>query len=184
MKTLFKKSNGFGILEVLMAGVVLIIVLGALVMLARTAIKNSQYMQERAQATNLASEGIEIVRQIRDSNLIDGNSLTGWNTMENQGVFKYDVDYYVTFNTDASDPDLGHYRLVQGAYDITKIDNVSFLRKIKFYNIANYDLLMSPTDVSNDGKNGAIVEATVSWSSAPTHSITIRELITNSRFVF
>lgn len=167
-------------LEVLMAGVILIIVLGALVMLARTAIKNSQYMQERAQATNLASEGIEIVRQIRDTNLIDGSSATGWRSMVDTGSadFEYGVDYYVTF-----DSATGTYRLSTLEYS-TSIDNVSFLRKIKFYNIANSDLLMSPTDVNNAGKNGAIVEATVSWSSAPTHSITIRELITNSRFVF
>ena len=74
-------KKGFGLLEVLLAGLIIIMMLSALVIVARAAIQNSIYLQQRSQATFLAQEGMEIVRQIRDTNYVDGDNKTKWNTL-------------------------------------------------------------------------------------------------------
>ena len=85
-----KHKKGFGILEVLLAGIVIVIVLGSLVFLARNTLNSSIYLSQKAQATFLAQEGIEIVRNIRDSNYIDSNNKTQWDTLliDNSGDAK------------------------------------------------------------------------------------------------
>lgn len=78
---LSSKKKGFGLLEVLISGLIIIMILAALVMIARASMNNNQYMQKRAQALYLAQEGIENVRYNRDSNWIDGLPDTAWNSM-------------------------------------------------------------------------------------------------------
>lgn len=74
-------KKGFGLLEVLISAVIIIMILSALVIIGRRALANSAYLQQRAQAIYLAQEGIEIVRQMRDTNWIDGNNATQWDTL-------------------------------------------------------------------------------------------------------
>ncbi len=68
-------------MEVLLSGVIIITVLAALVMVGRAAINNSEYLQQRAQAIYLAQEDLEIIRQIRDTNWIDGENSTEWKSI-------------------------------------------------------------------------------------------------------
>lgn len=75
-----KYKKGFGLLEVLVSAVIIVTILSAMVFIGRSTLNNSQYAQERAQAIYLAQEGIEIVRQIRDTNWIDENNATAWNS--------------------------------------------------------------------------------------------------------
>jgi len=65
-----KKSNnkGFGLLEAVLAIAVLVIVVASTVTLSRMSIKSSAISLDRVQAYYLAQEGIEAVRQIRDTN--------------------------------------------------------------------------------------------------------------------
>lgn len=72
------KKSGFGLLEVVLAAGILIIVIGATVTLANMAVKNSVISMDRTQAYNLAREGMELVRSIRDTAWIDGNPTTDW----------------------------------------------------------------------------------------------------------
>jgi type II secretory pathway pseudopilin PulG len=91
-----KMSRGFGLLEVMISGAVIIIILGSLVLVAHAAINNNQYMQKRAEATFLAQEGLEMVRQIRDSNWIDRSAsnctsdCTSSNPQTNYGKTNWD----------------------------------------------------------------------------------------------
>jgi hypothetical protein len=63
--------NGFGLLEVLFATSIFILVVAGLVALSRLALRNALLSMHRAQAYNLAQDGLEAVRQIRDTNWID-----------------------------------------------------------------------------------------------------------------
>ena len=69
-------------MEVLISAVIIIMILSALVMIGRAVINNGEAMAERAQAIYLAQEGLEMVRQIRDTNWIDGSNKTQWNTLD------------------------------------------------------------------------------------------------------
>jgi len=71
----FSKKTGFGLLEVLIASSILIIVIGAVSSLARSAIRNNLISLQRAQAYNLARESVEIIRANRDSKWIDNECL-------------------------------------------------------------------------------------------------------------
>lgn len=73
-----RRKKGFGLLEVLLAGVIIIMMMSALVIVARAAIQNSQYLQQRSQATFIAQEKMEMVRQIRDTHYIDQTNATQW----------------------------------------------------------------------------------------------------------
>ncbi|MCX6811994.1 MAG: type II secretion system protein [Candidatus Berkelbacteria bacterium] len=175
-----KRKKAFGLLEVLLAGVIIIIILGALVLLARNAINNSAYVQERAQATGLAQEGMEIVRQIRDTNQIDKNPTTNWKTMVGPNLtnsFRTDRTYYIAYDKDSS----RFYLSETSTSDI--IGGVSFIRKITFASVGT-DLLTKPIDVSNGGSNGIIVKVNVNWPANQAHNVAIEEKMTNSRFVF
>ena len=77
-----KRTGGFGIVEVVIVLAIICVILGALIWIGRAAAANNVRSQQRAQATYLAQEGIEVVRQIRDSNWIDGSSATSWENME------------------------------------------------------------------------------------------------------
>ncbi|MFA4996188.1 MAG: type II secretion system protein [Patescibacteria group bacterium] len=86
-----KYKQGFGILEVLVSAVIIITILSVLVFIGRSALANSLYAQGKAQAIYIAQEGIEQVRQARDTNWIDGDNTTqfddvAWNTAINDLV--------------------------------------------------------------------------------------------------
>jgi type II secretory pathway pseudopilin PulG len=185
LKTTKKFSKGFGILEVLISSAIIIVVLGTLVFIAQSSLTNAAYMQERAQAVSLAAEGIETIRQNRDSNNIDGIEATKWNTVGDKSdlAINYDTAYYIpVVFTD-------RFRITTSVPVPTKIDGVDYTRKIFFINTANMpdpQLLTSPVDVSNKGTNGFEVMVEVKWrgSGGKSGRVELRELITNSRFVY
>lgn len=182
-----KFSKGFGILEVLISSAILIVVLGTLMFIAQSSLTNAQYMQERAQAISLAAEGIETVRQIRDSNYIDGSSSSSWNTITGN-ISTTPIDYSLTYYIPVAFTN-NRFRVTTVVPTATRIAGVDYTRTIRFINIAemtNPQLLTTPTNVSDAGKNGFEVVAEVTWKGAGGKSgkAEIRELITNSRFVY
>lgn len=70
--------RGFGLLETLLAVGVLITVVGAAVSLGTAAVRAGQDSADRQIAVNLANEGIELVRQTRDTRWNDNDALTTW----------------------------------------------------------------------------------------------------------
>ncbi|MCL5795075.1 MAG: hypothetical protein M1338_01840 [Patescibacteria group bacterium] len=72
-------NKGFGIIEVVVAVSIMIIIVSGAAILEKNAIRNSVLASERTQAYNLAREGVEAVRAIRDSAWIDGTAkLPNW----------------------------------------------------------------------------------------------------------
>lgn len=175
------RRKGFGILEVLLAGVIIITMLSALVFLGRSAINNSVYLQQRAQATYLAQEGMEIVRQIRDSNYIDGNNTTKWNTLRelNTGVGPGMI-YQIGWTDQYS----GRYFLIPISDNPKNIniDGTDFTRTIEFATAEN--LLTDPVISNFSGdKNDIALRAIVkvTFDSFGEKKVEVEELIANSR---
>lgn len=66
----FKRVAGFSLVEVIISGALVATTVGALFAAASMAIRLSGAGQDRLIASQLAREGIEVVRQIRDSNFV------------------------------------------------------------------------------------------------------------------
>ncbi len=64
------KRRSFGLIEVLVSGIVMVTVIGASVSVRQRAASESAVARHQAQAYMLAGEGIEAVRQIRDTNYL------------------------------------------------------------------------------------------------------------------
>ncbi len=130
---------GFTILEVTV--VIFIIVLGmvGVLSLATQTIKVANYNKNEFIASQLAQEGVELIRSIRDSNwLISGNS---WNTDITDGV--YAIDYRGRNSISAvSDIDDANAKLFKvGNYYITGSgDDTSFSRTITMLTGGSNDL--------------------------------------------
>ena len=181
-----KRKKGFGILEVLLAGVIIIIVMSAIVVLGRSSMTKTQYLQQRAEATFLAGEGIELVRQIRDTNYIDTRNDTAWNTFitltnpPNTSGTKYYLSY----------SDSGHRYSLSTTVQTLDVGGTVYTRYIQFEKIDSTStdaIFTSPagsktTELLN---NSYIVKSTVTWGFlGQSKNIVLRELIANSRQQF
>ncbi len=83
------KNKGFTVIEAITAVFVLTIGVVGCTLLANQALSSSEISRSRLIAVNLAQEGIEIVRNIRDANWLAGQN---WNTglSANSHEVKYD----------------------------------------------------------------------------------------------
>ncbi len=73
-RNISKCKNGFSLIEALVAiGILIVGILSAFLLLIRTT-STIPAMQERLRAVNLAQEGIELVRALRDSDFIHGDT--------------------------------------------------------------------------------------------------------------
>ncbi|OQB05261.1 MAG: hypothetical protein BWY19_01112 [bacterium ADurb.Bin212] len=188
-----KKKKAFGLLEVLLSGVIIIIILSALTVVARNAVDNSVLLQQRAQATYLAQEGIELVRQIRDTNYIDGNPDTKWNTLvgsdSTDSSFTAMKNYYIPNHLIADRQRALLYLSGQESLTNITIDGTNFERGIVITNLnqgaSTSDFL--PRISLNGafpsiGKLGCKVMVTVRWKSKNSDkSIVLETRLTNSR---
>ncbi len=66
-----RRIGGFSLIEVMLASVMVVTTAGALFALASMSLRLTVQGQDRLVATQLAREGIEVVRQIRDRNFIN-----------------------------------------------------------------------------------------------------------------
>jgi len=80
MKKTASKKKAFGLIETLIACAVLLIICGALLTISTIVSRDIAFARNRTVAYSLAQEAIESARQIRDTNLIDANEKTAWNS--------------------------------------------------------------------------------------------------------
>lgn len=73
-----KQFNGFGLIETVIAVGILTMVTGASLALTNAVIRNNIVSQQRTIASFTTQEGIERVRNIYSTNLIDENPATTW----------------------------------------------------------------------------------------------------------
>lgn len=70
MKSIFKNKKGFTLLEVMVSAAVLTVGVGTMMVLVSNSLHALNVAKNRTIAVNLAQEGIEIVRNIRDTNWV------------------------------------------------------------------------------------------------------------------
>jgi len=181
-KFLRQKKEAFGIIEVLIASAIIIVILAALTMTGRATLNSSSYLQERTQALYLAQEGIESVRQMRDTAWIDTDVNTNWGTIANLSG-----DYAVIYSQTISG------FVATGSANTGKnltVDGTQFTRLLTFSSVGG----LIPNDTSQSGgsvyastgvapPNAKKVTATVTWSSVTggDKSISVSEVLTNWR---
>lgn len=178
-----KRKKGFGLLEVLLASLIAIIVLGGLVYLARNSMLNMAYRFQHSQATFLAQEGIEVVRQIRDTNYIDGESATKWNTLlfNSSGnsvpiSSMNDRDYQISFDLNNN-----KYKLNSGV-ETVDIEGTKYKRVINIRTIDSDSDNIFQAD-ENLLINAYVVDCIVTWTNLRGGSaeVKVTEMMTNSR---
>ena len=181
---LTKKS--FTLVEVLVACGILIILVSAVVALGVTLINSATLSRQRITAYYLAQEGIETIRQIRDSNLVDGDDTTGWKTLDYEwGVGSPYKDivtdgsksYLITTASPKNRLFLGPIGPINSGLDVT-IDGVKYTRKITFAP-AGVDIPQLNTKQKIDA-NAVRAIVTISWKfKGNDKNVEVRELITN-----
>jgi hypothetical protein len=187
-KNKFKKA--FGIVEVLIASTIIIVIVFTLTAAANSAMNLSDKMQERAQATQYAQEAIEIVRQMRDSNWIDGNGSTDWNyfvgtlavnpvwSIPTNSTVAIPVDYKLLFNANVK---RFYLAVTTAGENIDPDGNASFRfnRKIKFESVGS--LLPSVAGAGTLSKDEYSTKMTVTVTTPTGDSLSLSEILTNWR---
>lgn len=195
-----RKLKGFGIVEVLIASTVIVIILFALTSAGKNALAGSTGTQQRAQALNLAQEGVELVRQIRDTNWIDGNNATDWDTMYlssgalasvrtfNSVLNTYNYNKCTSsspcslslFSYDPANTALKRYVLApsggSSGGEIITLNNWKFVRNVKVE--ATHSNLLPGIVAGQKEANSMKVTVTVQYGSK---SVSVSEILTNWR---
>lgn len=198
MRVKIKNKKAFGLIETLIACAILIMITGSLLTINVITNRNIRYVRHRAQAYNLASEGIETVRQIRETNSIDRLESTAWNS-------------FVCSGSNFTTPDIitsASYEIVENngvcggsgprpryalklnnlGQDIVIVDNINnirsatYKRKIKFKSSGIEPDVKAPASVDHatTEKNAMRVEVEVSWNNnGRDYSISVSEVLTN-----
>lgn len=180
-----KIKNGFGIVEVLIASVIMMIVIFALTAAGRSALRGTIYLHERAQAMYLAQEGIEQVRQVRDSNWLDNLPATTFKQFTDYGVDDT-AEWAIAY--DGSTAPFG-FKIAPALPDNSNsditIDGTVFNRTIIFKQILSTDnIVPAYGDFTTTAKNQSVVKVTVNlkWQSNDSDkNITVSELMTDWR---
>jgi prepilin-type N-terminal cleavage/methylation domain-containing protein len=92
------KQMGFSLIEILISISVLLIVLGGLSSMAVGIIRTSSTNKYQIEAYSLAQKQLELAKQLRNTNNIDGDSLTSWDSdQDGNGIvegnkYHYQVD--------------------------------------------------------------------------------------------
>ncbi len=175
------KKNSFTLLEVILAITVLTLAVGGSFVLISQTIASVSVVQSKLVASYLAQEGIETVKNIRDTNWLKGKD---WDEGlgEETGEIYYEVDYDDFSLTECSSPcDYDHdYNLHflkipdQGFYNYDLGDPTIFKRKITISDKVDLD---DPPDEEADKMK---ISVEVLWKEkGKMHSITSMEYLYN-----
>lgn len=138
------KRAGFTLLETMVAIGIIVIGLMSSLSLITNALSVVSNIQDRLIAANLAAEGIEVVRNIRDNNWLQNRGDTSkWNLGLDNG------DYSAAYNSLAlglSSDVLLKLNPLSGIYSYAPGDNpTGFKRKISITNLSSYEIRVIST---------------------------------------
>lgn len=71
---IYKKSSGFTLLETMVAIAILLIAVVGPISIIGGSLHNIYFARDQVIAVNLAQEGIEVIRQVRDTNMLKNNN--------------------------------------------------------------------------------------------------------------
>jgi len=144
-----KKKTGFSLLEVIIAIFVLTTGILAVMSLIYKTVASSSFSSNRLIAAYLAQEGIEIVRNIRDTNWIQiQQKIPGKNWNDGLGLGTYQADYDDPSLTSITNPSYLNIETNNGFYGYDNGTQTSFQRTITISNGPITDSLEIRVDVS------------------------------------
>jgi len=132
-------ENGFTLFETIVAVGLILVGLVAALALITTSLFYVSNIQDRLVASNLAAEGIEVVRNIRDDNWLRDIS---WNN----GLA--DGDYQAAYNSTALSAYSGQQFLFDSSTNLYGYDSgaaTSYARKISIANLSAYEVRVVST---------------------------------------
>ena len=131
--------RGFTLIETIVAvGVITVGLVSALTLITNSLFYVSN-IGDRLVAANLAAEGLEVARNIRDNNWIQSLS---WNNGLANG------DYQASYNSIALSPYTGNPLLLDsgsGFYNYSSGVNTIYVRKLSIANISSYEIRVIST---------------------------------------
>ena len=172
MKKILKQKNkinrGFTLMETLVAIAIFTVSILALMEVLSQGISNTNYAKVKAEASYLAQEGVEYVRNIRDTFVLYDpvDSQTGWasfvNKITNSGCRSNNGCYFDSQTLNYSNPSqpitnitmtgCGNpscpellYNSTTGKYGYSSGDNSGFIRQIKLDKISNDEMKITST---------------------------------------
>ncbi len=164
---------GFGILEVLIAGLIISMMLTALVSVGKMTTDSSRQMSEKTQAYYLAQDGIEQFRRARDSSWFNGtpgnniNSLTLAMAGSNVSSMSGYVQKNGNFVWDSAENE---------AETNFNLDGTIYRRRAEIEKISS----IIPGDAIARDKNALRIKIIVYWNNN-TKSVEVSELLTDWR---
>jgi prepilin-type N-terminal cleavage/methylation domain-containing protein len=167
---IFKKNSGFTLLEVMAAIFIISVGVGGIAIIMPSLISGTSLNQSRLTAAYLAQEGIEIVRNIRDTNWLEahnkGDSTTwdnGFATCSGNGC---EIDYLALAS---ENPTILAYSARKLKFDSTNGYNYTSGTTTKF----SRKIIITP-----DGANILKISADVSWQDkGKTYNFPVQEEI-------
>jgi hypothetical protein len=139
--------SAFTLVEALIAMSILIIGIISSFILVTRALYNTSIIQDRLTASFLAQEGLESVREIRDSNYIkkiNGGS-NGWADGLQSGIYRISFENGLEKITDLSEATL-YFHDDTGLFDYNSSGTLtSFKRQIQIDKISDYELRITIT---------------------------------------
>jgi len=170
MTKIRNSEKGFGIVEVLISAMLIVLIAGSAMSLSREIIKRNLVASQRVTAFNLAREYLEIARNARDTAVIDGTiSTSGW-------------DYYFNPNGDC----VGDVECIfsnssgkwqaQSGKETKTVDNVEYTRIFRLYAVPNQSLdqFKLYADPLNQYSSGSFsnqiwqIKVIISWNGVNT----------------
>ena len=170
-----KNSRAFTLVETMVAISIFTLAVTALMAALASGISNTTFAKQKMTATYLAQEGIEYVRNMRDSDVLGGS--TGWSSFVTNLTSTY------PFCADSS-KSCGFSFLNSSFVDCSTSDQC----KLKINNAGSYDIGNSggvdsgftrKINITNVTANEKKVTSTVTWGSSPEHSIGFSENLFN-----
>lgn len=149
-------SRGFGIIEVLVSAMIMVMIIGAAIALNRAMVRRNVDAAEKVQAYNLVREGLEISRAYRDTKWID-RSVNTWDENFPSQNFIFIKNENGSFTIETS----------SGEEDIIP-DNVTYTRTYAFTDLSGVTDLNTIVNMNNDygydlSDELKVIKVTVSW---------------------
>lgn len=194
-----KLKSAFGLVEVIISSTIIMIILGAIIFLSRNIISNAQFSAERFQALQIAQRDIEKIRQIRDTNYIDEDPNSKWNSFLSGNAVPTSGNFYAIWPTSSGTTSylkpISEPEKVESYPEASNIyNNQRYFRRVKIEDISG-SLLNYPEIKPSPFKIPAyVVTVEVFWfdkqiidklTDVPTldkiKKVTIAEIITDNR---
>lgn len=181
-----KSRKSFGLIETLIACAILIMIAGAVLAINVILNNNLQFTRERAHAYYRAMETIEAVRIIRDTNYVDGDNRTDWNSLVCNNLINQVSSPVLDGNTKYY-PNVGCNLFDwPGRFFLYPVTNSSEMIRNSFGTTYTIYLTFEKSGINPDLDGGSLDDnsikavATVEWSSrGKNHKIELREVLTN-----